>query len=478
MNKTPVLIVEDDKALAKTVERVLSREGYDVTVVMDGKAAEAALAQRPFNIALLDLGLPDTTGHILLEKWVQTFPELQVIVLTADREMATAVKCVKTGAFDFLVKPAGQEQLLKTVEGAVRHLNLTKRVSVLTQLAKREAPTELTGIIAEAPAMRRTLDMARRIAGSDYSCVLLRGESGVGKGLLARAIHKMSQRCEGAFVEVNCSAMPATLVESELFGHKRGSFTDAKEDRIGVFEMADGGSLFLDEIGDMEVSLQAKLLKVIEEQRFRRIGGTTEVTVSVAVIAATNQDIPKRVTDGGFRSDLFYRLNVVPLEIPPLRERLADIPALAAHFLALYARRFGKHITGFSSGAEVALKAYAWPGNVRELRNVVERACLLAQHETIDVPDLLLQGDAPAKSSTPPFALPPMPLAQAEELAIRAALEAANGNRNVAAEILRIHRTTLYKKLREYGIAGDTGNEDSGGNPSVVSEQPPRPDRR
>ncbi len=452
MNKVSVLVVEDNAVMARAVSQILAAEGYEVAVAADGQSAEEALARGAFGVVFLDLGLPDTTGDVLLGKWVKTFPEMPVIVLTAERELTTAVSCLKAGAFDFLVKPAGREMLLKALNGATRHMALSKRVTVLTQLAKREDPSLTTGVITVSPAMRRVLDIVQQIAASDYSCVLIRGESGVGKGLLARALHTMSQRRDRSFVELNCSAMTATLVESELFGHQKGSFTDAKENRIGVFEMADGGTLFLDEIGDMDITLQAKLLKVIEEQRFRRVGGTAEIRVNVAVIAATNQDIMKRVVEGSFRSDLYYRLHVIPVEIPPLRERQEDIPLLAAHFLDHYAKRFGKPITGISAAAYAAFQSYSWPGNVRELRNVIERACLLAQHQSIDVSELMLPGDHPAIASATRTTLAAMPLARAEELAIRLAMEAARGNRSAAANILQIHRTTLGRKLREYGL--------------------------
>jgi len=455
----PVLLVEDDPDVSDSVGRILTSEGYDVLAVGSGEDAERSLRTRPANVVILDVGLPDADGRDLLARWHQEHPETQIVMLTGNRGIATAVSCIKAGACDFLVKPVGRALLVKAVEGAARELRLTRQVNVLTQLATREDAARRAGIVAESPAMRRVMDMAQRVAASDYSCVLLCGETGVGKGMLARALHKMSPRGENPLVELNCSAMPATLVESELFGHQKGAFTDARESRAGVFEMADGGALFLDEIGDMDVSLQAKLLKVIEEQHFRRIGGSVEVTVSVALIAATNQDIPQRVAEGKFRSDLFYRLNVVPLVIPPLRDRAEDLAPLAAYFRELYARKFGKRITCFSDEATAALHAYAWPGNVRELRNVVERACLLVRREVIEPADLLLAA-TPAGGGTAAPAGVPMTLARAEELAIRAALEAAKGNRNTAAATLAVHRSTLYKKLREYGIDGEVAPDD------------------
>ena len=454
---TAVLIVEDSQTTAETVRKILTKEGYDATVAATGNDAAQLLAAQPFPVCILDLGLPDVSGEELLAKWSREYPEMAIIILTANHDVTTAVRCVKTGAFDFLLKPFDRPLLLKTLDNALRHRELTRKVTALTELTQRELDNaQAGGIFAESPAMRRTLEMADMIAANGYSCVLITGESGVGKGLLARTIHKRSARRSRPFVEVNCSAMPANLVESELFGHQKGAFTDAKENRVGVFEMADGGTLFLDEIGDMDVTLQTKLLKVIEDQRFRRVGSAVEVSVDVAIIAATNQNIEGQAAAGRFRSDLYYRLNVVPLEIPPLRDRVEDIPPLANSFVEQCARKYGKALCGLTDDATAALQTYAWPGNVRELRNVIERACLFAKEARITASGLFLPSAARNSSGGIPVsagAFRPMTLAQAEELAIRAAMKQADGNKNTAAEILQIHRTTLYKKLEEYKIA-------------------------
>ena len=264
----------------------------------------------------------------------------------------------------------------------------------------------------------------------------------------------MGRRRDRPFVEVNCSALPPTLIESELFGHRKGAFTDAKEDRVGLFELADGGTLFLDEIGDMDVALQSKLLKIIEEQRFRRIGGTSDITVDVAIIAATNQHVEELIKINRFRLDLYYRLNVIPLELPPLRDRMEDVDAISKHFIDIYSRKFGKKIKGFSKSAMAAINKYSWPGNVRELRNVVERGCLLAQGQTISDEELMFpeihNSGIPAPGDIE--SLPAMPLAKAEKLVIQAAMDDVEGNKNKAAKILGVNRTTLSKKLEEYGI--------------------------
>lgn len=487
MSKTThsVLIVEDSLLVSTAVMDILKEAGYDVDVADSGKGANELLAKKTFNLVLLDMMLPDTNGKTLLAAWQKTYPELLVIFMTAHGDIPTAVECLRLGAFDFLTKPVEKPLLLKTVENALKHMSMAKQVTVLTQLTKRGASDyeQLQDVIAGSPVMVKTIEMLKMVSQSDFSCLLINGESGTGKGLLARTIHKMCRRAENPFVEVNCSAMPATLIESELFGHKKGAFTDAKEEKIGLFEMADTGTLFLDEIGDMDVNLQTKLLKVMEEQKFRRIGGTQDISVNVAIIAATNQNLEKLVAENKFRLDLFYRLNVIPISIPPLRDRMEDIPALSEHFIKFYSRKLGKEINGFSEKAMSALLSYNWPGNVREFRNVVERGCILTPGKLIDNPEILFPGfkvatsviqpthnavpaalTAPAvpavsvsASNAEPIVLdennfPVLPLAKAEELTIKAAMKAAEGNKNKAASILGLHRTTLYKKLEEYHI--------------------------
>lgn len=492
-----ILIVEDSLLVSTAVMDILKEAGYDVDVADTGKAANDLLAKKQFNLILLDMMLPDTNGKTLLSAWQKTYPDLLVIFMTAHGDIPTAVECLRLGAFDFLTKPVEKPLLLKTVENALKHMNMAKQVTVLTQLTKRGASDyeQLQDVIAGSPVMVKTIEMLKMVSQSDFSCLLINGESGTGKGLLARTIHKMSRRAEKPFVEVNCSAMPATLIESELFGHKKGAFTDAKEEKIGLFEMADTGTLFLDEIGDMDVNLQTKLLKVMEEQKFRRIGGTQDISVNVAIIAATNQNLEKLVAENKFRLDLFYRLNVIPISIPPLRERMEDIQALSEHFIKFYSRKLGKDIGGFSEKAMNALMSYNWPGNVREFRNVVERGCILTPGKVIDNPEILFPGFrtnaplvqpmhsaapvavSPVVPVAPPLPVPPvavpatpvppaplspetidennfpvLPLARAEELTIRAAMKAAEGNKNKAASILGLHRTTLYKKLEEYHI--------------------------
>ncbi len=457
--KTKILIVEDNLLVSSAVQDILADEGYEAVAAENGKDANKSLGNNAFKAVLLDMMLPDTTGKELLKKWKKIYPELPIVFMTAHGDVPTAVECLRLGAYDFLPKPVEKELLLKTIHNAVNMTDMTKQVTVLKQLSKRESNySQMSDVIAVSPVMLKTFDMLKIVAKSDYSCLLIKGESGTGKGLLARAIHKLGGRADKPFVEVNCSALPANLIESELFGHKRGAFTDAKEDKIGLFEMADNGTLFLDEIGDMDFNLQAKLLKVMEEQQFRRIGDTKDISVNVTIIAASNQDVEKLVEENKFRLDLYYRLNVIPVGIPPLRDRKEDIAALADHFIKFFSRKFGKNIQGFSQDALDALRAYPWPGNVREFRNVVERACILTQGEVLDDLEILFPSAAvkhPQFNKDGEFEMPAMTLAKAEKLVIKAAMKKAKGNKNKAATSLGLHRTTLYKKLEEYGIADD-----------------------
>ena len=457
MDKFSVLIVEDNLLVSTTVQDILSDEGYVVKIAEDGKTAEDLLARGKFNVVVLDMMLPDTDGRNLLEKWRKSYPQIVIIIMTAYGDVSTAVECLKSGAYDFLTKPVDKALLTKTLGNAVEHFSLSKKVSVLTQLTTRKTDTVfMGGIIGQSAAVNSILDMARLISESDFSCLFIKGESGTGKGLFAKTIHKLGKRAAKPFVELNCSAMPINLIESELFGYKTGAFTDAKEDKIGLFELADQGTLFLDEIGDMDVSLQIKLLKAIEEQRFRRLGCVNEISVDICIIAATNQDVETLVANGKFRADLYYRLNVIPIDLPPLRDRIDDLPLLADHFINIFSRKFGKNITGFSKKAMDSLWTYSWPGNVREFRNVVERGCILSKGPLIDSSELLFPNIFKNKlpeANSESLSLPAMPLDKAEVLVIRAAMTKAKGNKNKAAQTLGVHRTTLYKKLEEYSIS-------------------------
>ncbi len=455
-----ILVVEDNILVSHAVRDMLNDAGYEAEVAETGKAAEKLIKTGKFNIALLDMVLPDTHGEKLLKAW-DKYAELRIIVMTAYGEVNTAVDCLKNGASDFLVKPVDKELLLKSIEKACpRGAAATAPVAGKGRIAasKSAATTPSDEIIFASNEMQKTMDIISMVSGNDFSSLLITGESGAGKGMLSRAIHRMGGRADKPFVEINCSALPANLIESELFGHKRGAFTDAKEDKVGLFELANGGTLFLDEIGDMDFKLQSKLLKAIEEKSFRRIGCTNSIKVDVQIVAATNANIFESINEGDFRLDLYYRLSVIPVEIAPLRERLDDIPALCDHFIKIFSRKFGKKISGFSDEAIQVMKDYPWPGNVRELSNVVERGCILAKAEYITPDLMMLPKDASLVPVGPTGAAiatsnnGTMTLAEAEEKAIRSAILKAEGNKNEAARILGVHRTTLYKKLEEYSI--------------------------
>ncbi|MDD3117902.1 MAG: sigma-54 dependent transcriptional regulator, partial [Victivallales bacterium] len=407
MSKKTILLVEDNLLVSTAVQDILRDEGFAVAAAETGKAAGAILQETQPALVLLDMMLPDVNGQQLLERWRKKYPGLPVIIMTAHGDIPTAVECLRAGAYDFLTKPVEKPLLLKTIKNALDHVAVCRKVNVLSQLTSRDAgPEPPTDVVAQSPAMTATFELLKMVAASDFSCLLITGESGTGKGLLAKTVHRMGNRAGKPFVEVNCSALPATLIESELFGHRKGAFTDAKEEKIGLFEMADTGTLFLDEIGDMDVKLQAKLLKVIEDQTFRRIGSTEDIKVDVSIIAATNQDLETQVRENRFRNDLYYRLNVIPIQLPPLRERAGDIKPMAEHFLRIYARKFGKKITGFSPEVFAILQRYDWPGNVREFRNVIERSCILTRGEIIDNPAVLFPGSPAVTVTEQPESLP------------------------------------------------------------------------
>jgi DNA-binding NtrC family response regulator len=453
-----ILVVEDNILVSHAVRDMLNDAGYETEVAETGKAADKLIKTGKFNIALLDMVLPDTHGDKLLKAW-DKYAELRIIVMTAYGEVNTAVDCLKNGASDFLVKPVDKELLLKSIEKACPRGAAAPSIPVKGGNTPRKSAnvSQADEIIFASNEMQKTMDIISMVSANDFSSLLITGESGAGKGMLSRAIHRMGSRADKPFVEINCSALPANLIESELFGHKRGAFTDAKEDKVGLFELANGGTLFFDEIGDMDFKLQSKLLKAIEEKSFRRIGCTNSIKVDVQIVAATNANIFEAINEGDFRLDLYYRLSVIPVEIAPLRDRLDDIPALCEHFIKIYSRKFGKKISGFSDDAVQVMKEYQWPGNVRELSNVVERGCILARDEYITVELMMLPKDfslvpvgpgSPAATSSNGT----MTLAEAEEKAIRTAILKAEGNKNEAARILGVHRTTLYKKLEEYCI--------------------------
>ena len=464
-----ILIADDEESMRWVLERALRREGYAVTAVADGEAALAALKAEPFSLAFLDIRMPGPDGLALLDTVRELYPETYVVIITAHGTMKTTIEAMQRGAYDYLPKPFDLDEVILLARRALEARRLAREVVQLR--TGLEDVREFGAIVGTSPPIHEVYKTIGRIAGTDVT-VLVRGESGTGKELVARAIHHYSRRSGKPFVPVSCAAIPATLLESELFGHERGAFTDARERRQGKFELAQGGTLFLDEIGDMEAGLQTKLLRVLQERSFERVGGSETIRVDVRVIAATNLDLSAAIRDGRFREDLYYRLNVVTLEIPPLRERLGDIPLLADHFLAKYQAELGERT--LSREAVARLMAYPWPGNVRELENVIQRAMVMAksgvilpEHLPIEpvsmpVPDRdqtldeivrrrlaeCIQGLGQQSHAN----LYALIVGLIERPLLIEILKETGGNQLRAAQLLGINRNTLRKKLREHGI--------------------------
>lgn len=445
---TSILIIEDDDTLRVTVGGFLRRIGFDIDEAATGEGGLSLAQQRRHDLVLLDLRLPDIQGLDVIARLKEIDEEAQVVTMTAYPEVRTAVAALKAGAYDYINKPFDLEDLASLIERAME----TRRLRREVEWRRAQSETcELEGLIGESPAFKELVAVTQKIAASRVP-VLIRGESGSGKERVARAIHCQSSRATGPWVTLNCSALPEGLMESELFGHEKGAFTDAKQQKRGLLELADGGTLFLDEIGDLSLALQPKLLRVLETQGFRRVGGNREIQVDVRFVAATHRNLPEMVKAGSFREDLYYRLNVGAIEVPPLRSRCDDIPALANLFVREAARATGNSAPEIPVEVARLLACHAWPGNVRELRNVLERAVILSD------------GKALSPAQLPPEisrAVPPVPtlatphgmatLAEMEIGYIRHILAQCAGNKTRAAEILGITRLTLRNKLREAG---------------------------
>jgi len=449
--KASLLIVDDDRQVLVSMADWLRHQGYEVEIATSLSEAKTILQRRRFQILLLDIRLGDGDGLSFLPECRREWPEMAVILITGYGTVEAAVEALRAGAFDFLTKPIIDQELEFALE---RALNQQKVIQENEHLKKQlDQRYSLENIIGRDPRMQRVYDMIEAVADT-RSTVLITGESGTGKSLIARAIHRRSSRRNKPFVEVACGALPETLLESELFGHVAGAFTGATSDKIGKFMQADGGTIFLDEIGTASPALQVKLLRVLQDFEFEPVGSTKTYTVDVRVILATNEDLAQAVAEGRFRRDLYYRINVINIELPPLRERVSDIPLLAAHFLKQFAESTGRRMEGFTPEAMRALQTYSWPGNVRELQNVIERAVLLGKGPLIDVEDL----PPNVVASVPPALTVPAgkPLKQAlslpERQIILEALEAHKWNRQAAARALGINRTTLYKKMKRLGL--------------------------
>jgi DNA-binding NtrC family response regulator len=452
-----LLIVDDEPMLVRAIARHFRGDAYLVRSAGTGAEALAVLAAEPVDVVLLDVRLPDLSGPEVLDVTRRQHPDVQVVMMTAHATIQTAVDAMRKGAYDFLTKPfEPPEALVHAVERAAERKRLLDRNRFLEQ--RLDLTDDYYGIVGSAPAMRRLFALIEAVRHASSS-VLVRGESGTGKELVARALHHGSPRRQKPFVAVNCSALPDALLESELFGHAKGAFTGADRPREGLFEAASGGTLLLDEIGDMPLALQVKLLRVLQEGEVRRIGETQSRKVDVRIIAATHVDLARAVADGRFREDLFYRLNVIALETPPLRERREDIPQLAYHFLRRHAARQKRRIDGFSPETLARFQAYGWPGNVRELENAVERAVVLTRGAVIEadvLPDTLAD---PSRASAPPagqLSAEPFQIAKAraveafEARYVREALERSAGNLSEAARLAGLDRSNFRRLARRY----------------------------
>ena len=458
MKKMLTILVADDDATHREVLRTLLEEwGYAVREAVDGEHAVALCRKQPFDLVLMDVRMPKKSGLEALKEIKVHNPAVPVLIMTAFSEVAAAVEAIKSGAYDYLTKPLDFEKLKVVLRNVFAHVGLIRENATLSRsLAATEAQT---GMVGRSESMRALWEMVRTIAPTDAT-VLITGESGTGKDLVAKAVHAASRRARGPFVAVNCAALTESLLASELFGHEKGAFTGADKKHEGHFLKADGGTIFLDEIGEMPLSMQVKLLRVIQEREVLSVGGNKAVPVDVRIIAATNRDLAKEVAAGTFRQDLYYRLNVVTLALPPLRERADDIPLLAQHFMARFADKNNKNIKGFTPGAMDRLVRYAWPGNVRELENVIERASILLLGEHISERELperfaASQGDALTDALTTDCPT----LEDVERAVILKTLKRFGGNKTEAAKALGITRKTLHAKLSKYQSAQEDAPE-------------------
>lgn len=455
-----VLVIEDDDLLRRVLYDRLVSWGCEVMAADTLMDARNLLSSQEFDLMISDMCLPDGDSLDLVKQEKETRPAMEVVIMTAYANVDTAIRAIKCGAFDYLPKPFDDEQLHKIIRNISDKQELARKVVGLSNYAMRELDgfVQFDQMIGTS-AMTEIFNIAERVAKADTTLLLL-GESGSGKGMLSKAIHRCSPRVENPFVEINCSAIPAHLLESELFGYEKGAFTDARNKKLGLFEVAEGGTIFLDEIGDMDLALQAKILKVLEEKEFRRLGALRTTQVDVRIIAATNRDLIKLVNEGTFREDLYYRLSVVPIKLPSLRTHPDSIRPLADYFLQLFSKQMGRTVQGFQDEALAQLTGYNWPGNVRELRNVIERGLILSTGDKIDAASLglnLLGASEDKSGMTSPVGSPSvapelLPLAEVEKRHIAQVLKAVDGNRNKASEVLQIHRTTLYKKIEAYQL--------------------------
>jgi two-component system response regulator AtoC len=449
--KAKVLIVDDDTSMCELLAEGLMQHGYEARWHASPHEALADLAEARYDVVLTDINMRDMSGLELCQKVTEAQPELPVIVITAFGSLETAVQAIRAGAYDFITKPFDIDVVAIAIERAVKHGVLTREVQRLQRAV--DESRRFDELLGASPAMKEVYDLLERV-GESESTVLVSGESGTGKELVARALHRRSKRSTGPFVAINCAAMPEQLLESELFGHTKGAFTDARNARPGLFVQAKGGTIFLDEIGDMPIGLQPKLLRALQERTVRPVGGDTETPIDVRVVAASNRDLETAIEERKFREDLYYRINVIHVELPPLRARGADVLLLATHYLEHFAAQSQKDVRSLDAEAAEKLSSYAWPGNVRELANCMERAVALTRNESISVADLpekirTYRTSHVLVAATDPTEL--VPMEEVEKRYILRVLEAVGGNKTLAAQVLGLDRKTLYRKLDRYG---------------------------
>ena len=449
MTSPTVLVVEDEKLLRWSLREALSDEGYDVLEAADGREARQHLSEGGVDLVLLDMRLPDADGLSILKDIKEQDPDIVVILMTAYSSIETAVQAIKAGAFDYADKPFDMDHMMVLVGKALETTRLRREVRALR--ARESEPYAFDAIIGESPAMVSIKRLLRKVAASPATTVLLTGESGTGKDLAAKVIHYNSDRAGGPFMNVTCSALTETLLESELFGHEQGAFTDAKKRKQGLFELAHQGTVYLDEVGEIPQSLQVKLLRFLEERSFRRVGGTSDLTVDVRIVAATNRNLDQAVEAGQFREDLYYRLSVMPVRMPPMRERGADVLLLAQHYVDRFNREFRREVQRIEPEAAERLSAQRWPGNVRELKNAVERAMLLAEGQTLSAEDFLIL----APSMDAGFRLPPagIDFEELEKQLVVQALQRSGGNQTRAAKLLGMNRDQIRYRIEKFDLS-------------------------
>lgn len=454
MKRSKILVVDDEHLIRWSLEQNLKKQGYEVVTAGSGEDALRLVREEQPDLVLLDIQLPGISGIDVLEKIKDHDDDIIVIMVTANSGLENAVNAMRLGAYDYVSKPFNLDELSIVVRKALDTSDLKQEVVRLRSESKKNGPPN---IIGESRQIKYLMEVLDKVARSEASTVLVQGESGTGKELVAKWIHYSSNRAEKPFIAINCAAVPATLLESELFGHEKGAFTDAKASKKGLFELADGGTVFLDEIGDMEMGMQAKLLRFLEDRTFRRIGGGRVFTVDVRIISATNKDLQKSIEERSFRNDLYYRLQVIPIFLPSLRERKEDIIPLATHFISMFNRDFNKKVQGIAGMAERMMTDYSWPGNVRELKNVVERAIILGNDETLLMEHLPLEIIAKASPQTcapvSSFRLPPegIDIEEVEKELIRQALEITEWNQSKAAKKLSLGIDAFRYRMKKFG---------------------------